>query len=178
MPDNISKKVTLDQIVSLCKQRGFVYQSAEIYGGINGVYDFGPLGHLMKQNIKKVWSKSLKNTLKKIVFVDGALLGPESVWKASGHLDGFHDPMVDCTNCKHRFRADHIDLEKSCANCGKKSWTGVRDFNLMFKTSLGANLDNASSAYLRPETAQTIFVNFKNIMNSSRSKIPFGIAHN
>jgi len=174
-----SKKanVTLDKIVSLCKRRGFVYQAADIYGGINGVYDLGHLGFLLKNNIRQAWKESMsKVTIGDVVFIEGSLLGPESVWEASGHLKNFHDPMVDCTNCKHRFRADHINLEKSCPNCGKKAWTEVRQFNMMFKTELGAAQGSSSKAYLRPETAQSIFTNFKNVLSTNRVKIPFGIA--
>ncbi len=167
--------VDLDQIVALCKRRGFVYQSAEIYGGINGVYDFGPLGFQMRQNLKTLWIKHIKNT-QDIVMIDGSILGPENVWKASGHLEGFSDPMVDCQACKKRYRADEIDINKNCPHCGNKQWTEIRQFNLMFKTQLGAMQENASVAYLRPETAQAIFINFKNIMSSTRVKIPFGIA--
>jgi glycyl-tRNA synthetase len=168
--------VTLENIMSLCKRRGFVYQSAEIYGGINGVYDFGHLGVLMKQNIKNYWTKSITNFSDDILFFDGGLLGPESVWNASGHIENFNDPMVDCLNCKHRFRADEIDLNKACSNCGKKDWTNVRQFNLMFKTAVGAASDKSSTGYLRPETAQSIFINFKNIISTNRVKLPFGIA--
>jgi len=170
-------KVTLDKIVAFCKRRGFVYQSADIYGGLNGVYEFGHLGFLVKNNIRNAWRKSISNNGKgDVLFLEGALLGPRSVWEASGHVDCFHDPMVDCLNCKHRFRADHIDLQKACPDCGQKKWTEVRQFNMMFKTKLGASSESASEAYLRPETAQAIFTNFKNIMSTNRVKIPFGIA--
>ena len=168
--------VTLETIIALCKRCGFVYPSSEIYGGLNGVYDFGPLGSALKNNIRKFWKKSLVTTDKTIVFFEGSLLGPESVWQASGHVSNFHDPMVDCLECKKRFRADEIDLEKSCPACGKKNWTAQRQFNLMFKTALGALEDATSVAYLRPETAQAIFINFKNILSSNRVKIPFGVA--
>ncbi len=171
-----STTVTLEKIVALCKRRGFVYQSAEIYDGLNGVYDFGPLGALLKQNIKAAWTASMTSFPEEVLLLDGAILGASQVWKASGHLDNFSDPMVDCLNCKKRFRADDIDLEKPCASCGIKNWTGVRQFQLMFQTNLGAMSDGASVAYLRPETAQTIFVNFKNILTSNRVKIPFGVA--
>jgi glycyl-tRNA synthetase len=130
----------------------------------------------MKQNIRTAWIESLKATGLEILFLEGSLLAPKAVWEASGHLEGFQDPMVDCTVCKHRYRADDIDLSKPCPHCGNSAWTGVRQFNLMFKTQVGANEDAASIAYLRPETAQAIFVNFKNVMSSNRVKIPFGIA--
>lgn len=168
--------VTLETIIALCKRCGFVYPSAEIYGGLNGVYDFGPLGAAMKANIRQFWQQSLQATNKEILFFEGSLLGPTSVWLASGHIENFHDPMVDCLNCKKRFRADEINLEKACPSCGKKQWTTTRQFNLMFKTALGALEDASSVAYLRPETAQSIFINFKNIISSYRVKIPFGIA--
>ena len=171
-----NSRPTLDTIVALCKRRGFVYPAADIYGGINGIYDFGHLGTLMKQNIRALWISSLANKRGEIVQIEGALLGPEAVWKASGHIDGFHDPMIDCKACKKRFRADEINLEKGCQSCGKKDWTDVRNFNMMFKTELGALESAASTAYLRPETAQSIFVNFKNVMSTNRVKIPFGIA--
>lgn len=167
--------VSLELLVSLCKRRGFVYPAAEIYGGINGVYDFGPLGSLMKKNIRKAWLTSLENQQGPVVEIEGSLLAPEAVWKASGHVDGFHDPMIDCKNCKRRFRADDTDLSQ-CPSCGKCDWTDIRNFNMMFKTQLGA-LENASSTcYLRPETAQVLFVNFKNVLSTCRVKIPFGIA--
>lgn len=176
MSDNL---VTLDKIVSLCKRRGFVFPSADIYGGINGLYDFGHLGYLMKENIKNAWKKSIQdNDLGEIFYLDGSLIGPQAMWQASGHVANFHDPMIDCMNCKKRFRTDddNIDIEKNCPSCGVKAWTDIRDFNLMFQTQLGALQDEAAKAYLRPETAQTIFVQFKNIFSTSRTKLPFGVA--
>ena len=171
-----TSSVTLEKLTSLCKRRGFIYQTADIYGGLNGVYDTGPLGTLLKRNIRKAWLKSLEKTGYDILQIEGALLTPEAVWEASGHLAGFQDPMVDCTECKHRYRADDIDVEKACPHCGNKAWTAIRQFNLMFKTQVGAATDASSVAYLRPETAQSIFINFKNVMSSNRVKIPFGIA--
>lgn len=171
-----STEVTLEKIVALCKRRGFVFQAAEIYDGINGVYDFGPLGTLLKQNIKNAWLTSMTSFPEEVVLTDGSILGPASVWQASGHLENFSDPMVDCMNCKKRFRADEINLEKACPSCGLKQWTSVRQFQLMFQTQLGAMSDATSVAYLRPETAQAIFINFKNVISSTRVKIPFGIA--
>ncbi|MGB8467751.1 MAG: glycine--tRNA ligase [Candidatus Babeliales bacterium] len=165
---------TLENLVSLCKRRGFIYQSAEIYGGLNGIYDFGHLGTLLKKNIQNAWLKSIYNANENILLYEGALLGPEMMWKASGHLDNFHDPMVDCTVCKHRYRADEIDLTKACPHCGNKAWTDIRPFNMMFSTNVGAA--GAHTGYLRPETAQTIFVAFKNIITTNRVKIPFGVA--
>lgn len=172
----MSSLVSLDTIVALCKRRGFVYQSAEIYGGLNGVYDFGPLGTLMNQNIRRVWRASLENEYGEIVDLEGSLLAPRGVWEASGHIENFNDPMVDCLHCNHRYRADELDLEKGCPHCGQKKWSDVRQFNMMFKTYLGALADQSSEAYLRPETAQSIFVNFKNVTSTTRVKMPFGIA--
>lgn len=171
-----SNAVTLDTLVALCKRRGFVFQSAEMYGGLNGVYDYGPLGTLMKHNIRSQWIKAMQTIPGTMLFMDGAILGSSAVWKASGHLDNFNDPLIDCLQCKHRYRADDINVEKPCPHCGQKAWTAVRQFNMMFKTNLGAASDQAADAYLRPETAQAIFINFKNVMTSSRAKIPFGIA--
>ncbi len=166
----------LEQIVAWAKRRGFVYQSSEIYGGLNGVYDFGHYGSLLKQNIRTAWIQSITTAQKNILLFEGALLGPHQMWEASGHTKNFSDPMVDCTNCKKRYRSDDIDLEKVCPACGKKSWTDVREFQLMFETKLGASSESSSVAYLRPETAQPIFAQFKNMMSTNRVKIPFGIA--
>lgn len=168
--------VTLEKIASLCKRRGFVYPSAEIYGGLNGLYDFGHLGTLLKENIRKAWRQSMVQAGYPIVFMEGTILGPEQVWQASGHVANFHDPMVDCLSCKKRYRTDEIDLNKPCPHCGNTSWTAERQFNMMFKSELGASAESASTAYLRPETAQAIFVNFKNVITTNRVKIPFGIA--
>lgn len=168
--------VTLEKIVSLCKRRGFVFPSAEIYNGINGVYDFGPLGAQLKRQLKNAWLNHMQSFPEDMVEFDGALLGPAPVWKASGHLDNFSDPMVDCLSCKKRFRSDDgsIELSQPCPNCKAHAWTEVKKFNLMFETNLGAT--GGQSAYLRPETAQAIFVNFKNIIQSSRVTLPFGVA--
>lgn len=171
-----SSVATLDKIVALCKRRGFVFQSAEIYGGLNGVYDFGPLGSVLKNTLKQAWLAHMTSFEQEILQLDGSILGHAQVWKASGHVDNFSDPMVDCLVCKKRYRADDMDLEKNCAHCGNKQWTEVRQFNLMFQTQLGAMADGSSIAYLRPETAQAIFINFKNVISSNRVKIPFGIA--
>ncbi len=170
-----SSAVTLEKLVALCKRRGFIYQSAEIYGGLNGVYDTGHLGTLLKRNIRSAWERSISKH-GEIVFMEGSLLAPSAVWEASGHVANFHDPMVDCLKCKHRYRADELNLEKPCPHCGNTAWTEVRQFNMMFKTQLGAAVDNSSIAYLRPETAQAIFINFKNVYSTNRVKIPFGIA--
>jgi len=171
-----NQKATLDKLVSLCKRRGFVYQSADIYGGLNGIYDFGHLGSLLKQNIRSSWIASLSDAPGDIIMLEGALIGPYALWKASGHVEHFNDPMIDCLECKHRFRADDIDLEKGCPHCGKKKWGEIKQFNMMFQTNVGAAQEQASIAYLRPETAQAIFVNFKNVITTNRLKLPFGIA--
>jgi glycyl-tRNA synthetase len=166
----------LDKIIALAKRRGFIYQSAEIYGGLNGVYDCGHLGVLLKRNIRDAWIQSIFTTDSNILFMEGSLLGPHAMWQASGHTQNFSDPMVDCTNCKKRFRADEIDISAPCPSCGKKAWTDIRQFQLMFQTNIGAASDSSAIAYLRPETAQSIFVQFKNMMSTNRVKIPFGIA--
>lgn len=171
-----SNRPTLDTLIAFCKRRGFIYQTADIYGGLNGVYDIGHLGVLFTENIKKSWLTALYAAHENIIRFDGAILGSEPMWKASGHLDGFHDPMVDCQECKHRFRADEFDLDKGCPHCGKKNWTDIRQFNMMFKTNVGASEENSSAGYLRPETAQSIFVQFKNIITTNRVKLPFGVA--
>lgn len=170
--------VTLETITALCKRRGFVFPSAEIYGGLNGVYDFGPLGVLLKDRIKSLWQKSLMRLPYEIVFLDGALLGHPETWTASGHTQNFSDPMVDCRKCKRRYRSDdnEFDSSRPCSACGNLDWTEPRTFNLMFQTNLGAVSDAGAIAYLRPETAQSIFINFKNVTSSSRVKVPFGIA--
>lgn len=170
-------EVTMDKIVSLCKRRGFIFQSSEIYGGLNGAYDYGPLGVQLKNNIRDFWWKEMTQLHDDIVGLDASILMHPRVWEASGHVSNFTDPMVDCKQCKSRFRADQIDLHAACPVCGAKdSFTEPRNFNLMFATHIGANADAASTIYLRPETAQGIYVDFKNVVSSSRVKIPFGIA--
>jgi len=170
-------EVTMEKIVSLCKRRGFIYQSSEIYGGLNGAYDYGPLGVQLKNNIRDMWWKEMTQLHDGIVGLDASILMHSKVWEASGHISNFTDPMVDCKKCKSRFRADQIDLEAPCPVCGNKgTFTSPRNFNLMFETHIGADSDTASTIYLRPETAQGIYVDFKNVLQSSRVKIPFGIA--
>ncbi len=168
--------LTLDALTALCKRRGFIFQTAEIYGGLNGFYDYGHLGVLLKNNLRQAWQDSLYNDKGEVLFLEGAIIGPEALWKASGHIEHFNDPMVDCLSCKHRFHTDQIDLEKACPHCGNKKWTAPRSFNMMFKTTVGAAESSGSIGYLRPEIAQSIFVNFKNILSTARVKIPFGIA--
>ncbi|MDC7225319.1 MAG: glycine--tRNA ligase [Spirochaetales bacterium] len=170
---------TMDKLVSLCKRRGFVYQSSEIYGGLSSAWDYGPLGVELKKNIQNVWWKEMTQMHDNIVGLDAAILMHPRVWEASGHVENFTDPLVDCKECKTRFRADHLDPEaleaKKCPECGGEL-TEPRQFNLMFQTHMGAVADANTAVYLRPETAQGIFVNFKNVLQSSRVKIPFGIA--
>ncbi len=172
-----TKEVTMEKLVSLCKRRGIVYQSSEIYGGMAGAWDYGPLGVLLKNNIRDYWWKEMTQLQDNIVGLDASIMMHPKVWEASGHVDSFTDPMVDCKECKTRFRADQIDLNAPCTNCGAKdSFTEPRQFNMMFSTHLGSVADSGSIVYLRPETAQGIFVNFKNVIQTSRVKIPFGIA--
>jgi glycyl-tRNA synthetase len=167
----------LDQIVNLCKRRGFVYPSAEIYGGFRSTYDYGPLGSLMLRNVKDAWVRAVVQQRDDVVLIDAAILGPPAVWEASGHLANFTDPLVDCTACKQRFRLDKLEDPDTCPACGAKgSFTEARQFNLMFKTHAGPIEDSAAVAYLRPETAQGMFTNFAAVLGTSRKKPPFGIA--
>ncbi len=173
--------VTMEKIVSLCKRRGFIFPSSEIYGGINACYDYGPMGVELKRNVKEIWWRSMVYERDDIVGLDAAILMHPRVWEASGHVAGFTDPLVDCRICKQRFREDEILPEKrekkQCPHCGNVgSLTEARQFNLMFKTHMGPIEEDASIVYLRPETAQGIYVNYKNVIDSSRKKIPFGIA--
>lgn len=168
----------LSTLVSLSKRRGFVFQSSEVYGGLGSCWDYGPLGSLMKMNVKRAWWNAMTRR-QDMVGIDAAILMHPMVWKASGHVDGFSDPLVDCKECKNRFRADNTESylkEKKCPNCGSKNLSEPRQFNLMFKTHMGPVEDQGSVVYLRPETAQGIFVNFLNCQQSSRKKVPFGIA--
>lgn len=170
-------EVTMDKLVSLCKRRGFIFQSSEIYGGLTGAWDYGPMGVQLKNNIRDFWWKEMTQLHDEIVGLDASILMHPRVWEASGHVSNFTDPMVDCKQCKSRFRADQIDLEAACPTCGTKgSFTEPRNFNLMFSTHIGPVHDDASVIYLRPETAQGIYVDFKNVVSSSRVKVPFGIA--
>lgn len=170
-------EVTMEKLVSLCKRRGLVYQSSEIYGGMAGAWDYGPLGVNLKNNIRDYWWKEMTQLQDNIVGLDAAIMMHPKVWEASGHVDSFTDPMVDCKDCNARFRSDHIDLAAPCPSCGAKdSFTEPRQFNMMFSTHLGPVADSGSIVYLRPETAQGIFANFKNVVQTSRVKIPFGIA--
>ena len=169
----------MEKIVSLCKRRGFIFQSSEIYGGLNGLWDYGPLGVELKRNLKNYWWRVMVHERDDVVGMDGSILMNRAVWKASGHEETFSDPMVDCRSCKARLRADQVIDKKGvrqCPNCGGKDLTEPRAFNLMFKTYVGATEDESSMTYLRPETAQAIFVQFKTVLEVSRKKLPFGIA--
>ncbi|MFH1546289.1 MAG: glycine--tRNA ligase [Patescibacteria group bacterium] len=190
---------SLDQIVSLCKQRGFVFPGSEIYGGLANTWDYGPIGVELKNNVKKFWWDFWVRNRDDIVGVDASILMNPKVWEASGHVSNFADPLVDCKACKKRFRGDKLLEEKlgvegiagialvdvtpkllkekiACPDCGKCDWAEAKQFNLMFKTQQGVTEDSEREIYMRPETAQGIFVNFKNVLNSTRKKLPFGIA--
>ncbi len=170
-------QVSMDEITALAKRRGFIFQSSEIYGGIGGFYDYGPLGAVLKRNVKDAWWRDMVELRDDVVPFDSSIIMHPLVWKASGHVDVFFDRMVDCKVCKHRFRFDHLKSAEQCPDCGSKnSFTEPRNFNLMMQTHVGPMEDTASAAYLRPETAQGIFVNFKNIYQTARKKPPFGIA--
>ena len=166
-----------DKVVNLCKRRGFVFPSAEIYGGFRSTYDYGPLGVLMLRNVKDAWWRSMVQLRDDVVGLDAAILSPPAVWEASGHLANFTDPLVDCRDCKERFRLDKLDDPNTCPSCGKHgTFTEARQFNLMFKTHAGPVEGAGHEVYLRPETAQGMFLNFKNVLETSRKKPPFGIA--
>lgn len=198
-----NRAVTMDKLIALCKGRGFIFAGSEIYGGLANTWDYGPLGVELKNNIKRAWWKKFVQESPYNVGVDCAILMNPTTWEASGHLGGFSDPLMDCKSCKTRHRADQLieawavkhkpelsiagwdnkkleafiaDNKIVCPSCGKSDFTGIRQFNLMFKTFQGVNEDTAATIYLRPETAQGIFVNFKNVQRTSRYKVPFGIA--
>ena len=187
------KHTTLESLASLCKRRGFIFQSSEIYGGINGFWDYGPLGTELKRNIRDHWWKTMVTLREDVVGLDASIIMHPRVWEASGHLGGFADPMVDCKDCKKRYKADGLCEEQGkelvktekgyeipegivCTACGSDNLTEPREFNLMFKTYVGPVEDESAVAYLRPETAQGIFVQFANVVSTSRQKVPFGIA--
>jgi glycyl-tRNA synthetase len=166
-----------DQVVNLCKRRGYVFPSAEIYGGFRSAYDYGPLGVLMLRNVQDAWWRSMVQLRDDVVGLDASILSPPAVWEASGHLKNFTDPLVDCRNCKERHRLDKLEDPNTCPSCGKSdTFTEARQFNLMFKTFAGPVEGSGAEVYLRPETAQGPFLNFKNILETSRKKPPFGIA--
>ncbi|NCU38366.1 glycine--tRNA ligase [Candidatus Saccharibacteria bacterium] len=169
--------VKLDDIVSLAKRRGFIYQGSDVYGGLSGTWDYGPLGVTLKRNIMQLWWKMFVDSRDDMYGVDAAILMNQKVWQASGHVDTFTDPLVECANCKGRFRADKLDDPNKCPVCGKTDTFGeAKQFNMMFKTNIGPVADDQSISYLRPETAQGIFTNFKNIVDSFYPDLPFGIA--
>ncbi|MDP6532280.1 MAG: glycine--tRNA ligase [Candidatus Marinimicrobia bacterium] len=180
------KETSLDKIVSLCKRRGFIFQSSEIYGGFGAVYDYGPLGTALKDAISQRWMKSMTQLHENIVGLDSGILMHPKIWEASGHVGAFNDPLVDCKHCKARYRADELVEENpedavwkniQCPSCGNAGeLTDPRQFNLMFKTHVGPVEDDAAAAYLRPETAQGIYVNYLLVQGAMRLKIPFGIA--
>ena len=171
------KRVTMEEIAALAKRRGFIFQSSEIYGGIGGFFDYGPLGAVLKRNVKDAWWREIVELRDDVVPFDSSIIMHPDVWVASGHVAAFHDKLVDCRNCKHRFRADHLPSLDKCPDCGMGgTLTEPRNFNLMMKTQVGPMEDSASFAYLRPETAQGMFVNFKNIYQTARKRPPFGIA--
>ena len=195
----MSKIKNQETIVNHLKNYGFIYQNSEIYNGLANAWDFGPLGSMLKNNLKNIWLDYFVNFRKDIFLIDTNIILNPLVWKASGHIDNFSDPLIDCKNCKSRFRADKLILEFSsenineqtssevleniinskkikCPNCNKIEWTNIRKFNLMFNTSIGVVDDKKNEVFLRPETAQGIFINFKNIQRSQRSKLPFGVA--
>jgi len=195
----MTKKVDpLKDIVSLCKRRGYIFQGSEIYGGLANTWDYGPLGVELKNNLKREWWKFFVQEREDMVGLDSSILMNPRVWEASGHLSSFSDPLIDCKSCKSRFRGDKLIEDKldlsvegktlkeiseiitsnnlSCPNCGKNDFTEPREFNLMFKTFQGVTEDSSSTIFLRPETAQGIFVNFRNVLNTTRKKLPFGIA--
>ncbi len=200
----MTTEVTMEQITALAKNRGFIFPGSEIYGGLANTWDYGPLGVELKNNIKDAWRKKFVQESKYNVGLDAAILMNPETWVASGHVGGFADPLIDCKACKARFRADHLiegymkekgirgvqvdgwsnekmeeyisDKDIVCPECGKKEFTGIRQFNLMFRTFQGVTEDSKAEIYLRPETAQGIFVNFKSVQRTSRKKVPFGIA--
>ncbi len=164
----------MEDIISLCKRRGFIYQGSEIYGGLAGTWDYGPLGLALKNNIKNLWWKKFVTDRDDMYGVDAAILMNQNVWKATGHVGGFSDPLAECKKCKRRFRTDQLDDPKKCPDCGGEMGE-ERQFNMLFRTSVGAIESDDSISYLRPETAQGMFVNYKNIIDSFHPKLPFGM---
>jgi glycyl-tRNA synthetase len=167
---------SLDTIVNLAKRRGIAFQSSEIYGGLRSTYDYGPLGVELKDNVKRAWWRAMVQLREDVVGLDASILMHPRVWEASGHVESFTDPLIECMNCHHRFRADHLPDPPVCPDCGNRQFTDARNFNLMFKTYAGPVEDAGALVWLRPETAQGIFVDFTQVLASSRKKIPFGIA--
>lgn len=173
----MNENLKLEDIVSLAKRRGFVYQGSDVYGGLSGTWDYGPLGVSLKRNIMNLWWSMFVDERDDMYGVDAAILMNQKVWQASGHVDTFTDPLVECSNCKGRFRADKLDNPNKCPGCGKEGTFGeARAFNMMFKTNVGPVADESSISYLRPETAQGIFTNYKNVVDNFYPDLPFGIA--
>ncbi|MFA6078039.1 MAG: glycine--tRNA ligase [Candidatus Paceibacterota bacterium] len=175
MADNKKEDGLMEKIVSLCKRRGFIYQGSEIYGGLAGTWDYGPLGVALKRNITNLWWKRFVEEKENMYGIDAAILMNPKAWESSGHLSGFSDPLVECEKCKKRFRADTLEDREKCPECSGKLG-GERQFNMMFKTNIGATEDESSAVYLRPETAGGMFVNFKNVVDSFHPRLPFGTA--
>jgi glycyl-tRNA synthetase len=167
---------SMEKLVSLAKRRGFIFHGSEIYEGVGGIYDLGPLGVELANNIKELWWKKIVQERDDVVGLDSSILMNKEVWQTSGHINSFTDPLVECKNCHTRFREDALPKSKNCPVCGKNDWTGSRMFNLMFKTHIGPVQNEGSETFLRPETAQGIFVNFGNIVDTMRVRLPFGIA--
>ena len=169
--------IKLDDIVSLAKRRGFIYQGSDVYGGLSGTWDYGPLGVALKRNILNLWWQMFVDSRDDMYGVDAAILMNQKAWQASGHVETFTDPLVECSECKGRFRADKLDNPNKCPNCGKEGTFGeARPFNMMFKTMVGPVESDAAVSYLRPETAQGIFTNYKNVLDSFYPDLPFGLA--
>ncbi|HET7308767.1 MAG TPA: glycine--tRNA ligase [Actinomycetota bacterium] len=166
----------MEAVTSLAKRRGIAFQSSEIYGGLRSSWDYGPLGVELRRNIRTSWWRSMVQLRDEVVGLEAAIIMSPRVWEASGHVAGFHDPLVECLNCHQRFREDHLGDDPTCPNCGQKRFTEPRQFNMMFKTNMGPVEDESSVTYLRPETAQGMFVDFALVQQTSRKKIPFGIA--
>jgi len=166
----------MEAVTSLAKRRGIAFQSSEIYGGLRSSWDYGPLGVELRRNVRNAWWRSMVQLRDDIVGLEAAIIMSPKVWEASGHVEGFHDPLVECLNCHQRFRQDHLGEDPTCPNCGEKRFTEPKEFNLMFKTHMGPVQDESSAAYLRPETAQGMFVDFALVQQASRKKVPFGIA--
>jgi glycyl-tRNA synthetase len=171
----MAEMTTMEKIVALCKRRGFVFPGSEMYGGLAGTYDYGPMGVLLKENIERLWLKTFRDDRDDMYGVDAAILMNAKVWEVSGHVSGFSDPLVECEKCKKRFRADHVENKTQCPEC-EGTLGEARQFNMMFKTNAGATNDESSVVYLRPETAGGMFVNYKNVVDSLHPKFPFGLA--
>ncbi|MCJ7605219.1 MAG: glycine--tRNA ligase, partial [Dehalococcoidales bacterium] len=174
MSENASSNVTMEKLVSLCQRRGFIFPSSDIYGGLSGCWDYGPVGVELKRNVKEAWWNTVVRERDDMVGLDTSILMNRRVWEASGHVTEFSDPLVECKSCHLRFRADNLETDK-CPECGGE-FTEPMQFNLMFKTFAGPVESDTNIVYLRPETAQGIFVNFQNVVNTSRKRLPFGIA--